>query len=665
MDLEGPGDLPTGPAPDMESHDGGQERKGPAASYATASGTTPLPAPPHKSSVGDGYRPGSSGRALSKYTRSTPTRASASPLTSTSQLGHRQKQVLRTRDVEKASRLERKPPECLASWDPSFSRSRQVNSKSPTCVDAAPSTILGGGDEVKSITLLLDASSSSASAEAAMTSTPIADETSETRTLPTEPLIKRQSLEEPARKKSSGVSTRRSSRGRPALKTSKSKLSGDLGVTCGRDGGERLDESSTVTSEDDERPKTSLLQGVMSSLGTFLGKIIGRPLYERVPKPEASSPEDATAIGESNRKRKPHSYVSRQTGRGIGVVNKICPLTAERLPIQTAMQRSCKTPQNVAADPVNAHEGRTRRSQAVSECAEMKSEKAKQVQGSVPLDNTATEFSFTGFPFADGRGDVQRQRRQQSLPPACGVQGSKAAIPLCHTVTVVTTVHESPDKRGHGKKKSKESKQHRDHRRDDGDARAGKSKSSSKRHNHERSRRGDRKRSSRASSGRKRKRKDKAEDNADIFDDPDGSTYEVGSPMASREFSFEIAMVPFTRGALPRPELTRPSKHRFNSDQWRESTTSRSVEAVSPASPVSPGSPPSPLSPASQGRRASPADGADTSPLINQETRSERKAHPRMDENGSETPSKTRAWLIATTRRPPFIPNCPPAIYPT
>ncbi|KAL3216026.1 hypothetical protein MRX96_033210 [Rhipicephalus microplus] len=490
MDPQGPGDLPTGPAPDMDSHDGGEERKGPAVIYATASGTTPLPAQPQKSFVGDGHRPESSGRALSKSTRSTPTRASASPLTSTFQLGHRQKQVLRTRDVEKASRLERKPPECLASWDPSFSRSRQVNSKSPTCFDAAPSTVSGGGDEVKSMTPLLDASSSSASAEAAITSTPIADETSETRTLPTEPLIKRRSLEEPARKKPSGVSTRRSFRGRAALKTSESKLSGELGVTCGRDGGERLGESSTVTSEDDERPKTSLLQGVTSSLGTFLGKIIGRPLYGRTPKPEASSPEDATAIGESYRKRKPHSYVSRQTGRGIGVVNKIRPLTAERLPIQTAMQRSSKIPQNVAADPVTAHEGRSRRSQAVSKCAELKAQKAEQVQGSVPLDNTATEFSFTGFPFADGRGDVMRQRRQQSLPPACGVQGSKAAIPLFQTVTVVTTAHESPDKRGHGKKKSKESKQNRAHRRDDGDARAGKSKSSSKRHNHKRGRRG-------------------------------------------------------------------------------------------------------------------------------------------------------------------------------
>ncbi|XP_037523534.1 mucin-12-like [Rhipicephalus sanguineus] len=681
MDPQDPGDPPARRLPCIESHNGHQEGQAPSVGYAAASGTTPSPAQPEKRSDGKDHRAEKPRQASSTRGDSALARTTAPPLTTVLLPGHRpeQKQLLGIWDVEKASPSKHKPPECFTSLDPSLRRVRQVDSKTPTCVDAALPTVSGGGDKANSTTLLLDAFSSSVRAEAETALTPEAEKTSRRKAEHTEPPRQRRPLVEPSRKTSSVVSTRRPSQGAPVLKTREGESTGKLEMTCGRDSGKRLGTSSTVKSEVDDRARTSLLHSVSSRVGTLLGKILGMSSSGQMPKPEFSRLEDATGIGESSRKRKPHSYVSRHTGRGTGVVSKVLPGAKESLLVQPAVQSSSRrSPWNVAIEPVAAREEQPRKSQGVREGVATDREKAQQetgifkVRSIVPADSTATELSSTGFPLADGHGDVQRQRRQRTLPPPGSIQGSKAAIPHFQAVAVVTTAHESPERRGHGKKKSKERKHRKGHRRDDGDATAGKSKSSSsgrgKRQDRERGRQGDKKPSSRASNGRKRKRKkdDKTEDAADILDEPTQptaeSTYEVGNHQGSREFSFEIAMVPYTHGTLPRPELTRPSKHLLGSEQWRESPASRargydsprsprSVEAASPASPPSPGSPTSPLSPASPDRRASPAHGDDTSPLIDQETRSEQKARPGRDDSPSRTGESKKKAHEKTSHR--------------
>ncbi|KAH7950270.1 hypothetical protein HPB49_021681 [Dermacentor silvarum] len=640
MDPQGPGDPPTGRPLDVH---GQQKGEAPAASFAPASRAKTFPAQ-LQNSAGKDQKAASPRPASSTPADSTPLRTTAPPNVSSVAPVLRQPQrqhVWASQVVDKASPREHKSPERF-TLDPSFGLAQLDDHKDSSCgVNALVDS--GRSDEATSTTLLLDASFS-ASAEASTASTEV-ERTSRTSVEPAEPTEKRP-RGEPVRKRSSAVSTRRSSRDRLPPTTREGK-SGEPRVTPGIDGGEQLGASSTVKS-DDEHPKTSLLHNISSRVGTLLGNIFGRSPPGLVPQPEAAGPGVGARTGGGSRKRKPHSYASRQTG-DTGVVSKVRPRTKESL-LQPDVHRSTYTRSTrdvaaaVAMEFVGACEERLSKSQeGVREGVAGDEEKAEReldsfkVHPAVPPESSTTETSLTGVPFQDGHGDIQMQRRRRTRLPPSSIRGSKAASPHCYTVAVMTAAGESPIRSGHGEKKSKEKKLRKGHHPDDGDAKAGKSKSSSsgrgKKHGRKQGRRRDKESSPRSSRGARRKGKDsdKTEDAADILEvskQPEtGSTYDVSNDLASREFNFEIAMEPFTRGALPRSELTQPSKQRLGSDPMRKSPQS----PMSPHS-VEPGSPASPVSPE---RRASPAHGDDLNPLIKPEARAGQKGRAGKDKKPS------------------------------
>ncbi|XP_065310243.1 serine/arginine repetitive matrix protein 2-like [Dermacentor albipictus] len=585
MDRQGPGDPPSRRRPpDADGRDQ-QGGEAPAASSAPASRAMSSPVQLQKKSAGKDQKAASPRPASSTPADSTPLRTTASPNASSVSPVHRQLQRQRERAsqvVEKASPSEHKSPECFA-FDPSFGWVRLEDSKDSSCVDAL--RVSGSGDEATSKTLLLDGSFR-ASAE------------------PAEPPGKRP-RGEPARKGSSALPSK-TREGKP----------GEPRATSSSDGGEQLGASCTLKS-DDERPETHLLHNVSSRVGTLLGRIFGRSPSGRAAQPEAVGPEVGARTGEASRKRKPHSYASRQTG-DTEVVTEVRPRTKESLlqPVAHSYTKTMST-RDVAAESVGACEERLSKSQeGVTEGVAADEEKRDR---EAMLEIPATESSLTGVPFPDGHGDVQVKRTR--LPTGI-VRGSAAASPHRYTVAVMTAAGESPKRRGHSEN-SKARKHRKGRQPGDGDAKARKSRSSSsgrgKKHGRKQGRRRDKESSARSSRERKKsKHDDKTEDAADVLETQTGkgSTYDVSDKLASREFSFEIALQPFTRGALPRPELTRPSEQRLGS--MRESPVSpMSPHSVEPGSPVSPE------------RKASPPHEDDLGPLIKHEAREDHKARSR------------------------------------
>nr|XP_054923950.1 serine/arginine repetitive matrix protein 2-like [Dermacentor andersoni] len=613
MDPQGLGDPPTRRRPPDADGRGQPGGEAPAASSAPVSRAKSSPVQLQKKSAGKDQKAASPRPASSTPADSTPLRTTASPNASSVSPVH---QLKRQRErasqvVEKASPSEHKSPECFA-LDPSFCWVRLEDSKDSSCVDAL--MVSGSGDEATSKTRLLD-DSFSASAK------------------PAEPPGKRPRAE-PALKGSSALPS-----------TTREGKPGEPRATSSSDGGDQLGASCTLKS-DDERPKTYLLHNVSSRVGTLLGKIFGRSPSGRVAQPEAVGPEVGARTGGASRKRKPHSYASRQTG-DTEVVTKVRPRTKESLlqPVAHSYTKTMST-QDVAAESVGACVERLSKSQeGVTEGVAAHEEKRDR---EAMLEIPATESSLTGVPFPDGDGDVQVKRRRRTRLPTGRVRGSAAASTHRYTVAVMTAAGESPKRGGHGEKKSKAKKHRKDRQPDDGDAKARKSRSSSsgrgKKHGRKQGRRRDKESSARSSrERRKRKRDDKTEDATDILEMPTqtgkGSTYDVSDKLASREFSFEIAMQPFTRGALPRPELTRPSKQRLGS--MRESPVSpMSPQSVEPGSPVSPE------------RKASSPHEDDLRPLIKHEAREDHKARSRRG-HGKKPSAKDDLSPPVETSAPP------------